>query len=60
MLVVVTGWLVLDETVSGPACWGSLLVVAGSWLLNFEHAQRLNLRTLTAPLQAIVANPARV
>ena len=57
VLVVVTGWLVLDETVSGPGLLGILLVVAGSWLLNFEQAQRLGLRTLTAPLKAIVANP---
>ena len=57
VLVVVTGWLVLDETVSGPGLLGILLVVSGSWLLNFEQAQRLGLRTLTAPLKAIVANP---
>ena len=57
VLVVVTGWLVLDETVSDNGLLGILLVVAGSWLLNFEHAQRLNLRTLTAPLKAIVVNP---
>lgn len=57
VLVVLTGWLVLDETVSGPGLLGILLVVAGSWLLNFEHGGRLTLRAMIAPLQAIVVNP---
>lgn len=57
VLVVVTGWLVLDETVSGRGFLGVLLVVGGSWLLNFERVDRLSLRTLTAPFRAIVVNP---
>lgn len=57
VLVVLTGWLVLDETVSGRGLLGIVLVVIGSWLLNFEHAERLTLRTLFAPLRAIVVNP---
>lgn len=57
VLVVITGWLVLHETVSGSGLFGILLVVAGSWLLNFEHADRLSWRRLTAPLKAIVVNP---
>lgn len=57
VLVVVTGWLVLDETVSGRGFLGVLLVVGGSWLLNFESADRLSLRALTAPFRAIAINP---
>ena len=56
VLVVVTGWLVLDEAVSGHGLFGILLVVAGSWLLNFEHTERVTARTLVAPLRAIVVN----
>ena len=56
VLVVVTGWLVLGETVSGHGLLGILLVVTGSWLLNFEHTDRLTLRTLIAPLRAIIVN----
>jgi len=57
VLVVVTGWLVLDETVSGHGLFGILLVVAGSWLLNFEQTAQLTLRRLLAPLKAVVVNP---
>lgn len=57
VLVVGTGWLVLGEKVSGPGLFGILLVVAGSWLLNFEPTARLTPRTLLAPLKAIVVNP---
>jgi drug/metabolite transporter (DMT)-like permease len=57
VLVVVTGWVVLGETVSTAGLGGILLVVAGSWLLNFEQAERLGWQTLLAPLKAIVVNP---
>ena len=57
VLVVATGWLVLGEKINGPGLFGILLVVAGSWLLNFEHTARLTLRTLLAPINAIVVNP---
>jgi drug/metabolite transporter (DMT)-like permease len=57
VLVVVTGWLVLDETVSGRGLLGILLVVAGSWLLNFEQVDRLTPGTLLAPFRAILVNP---
>jgi drug/metabolite transporter (DMT)-like permease len=57
VLVVLTGWLVLGESVSGQGLLGVLLVVIGSWLLNFEHTDRLTLRTLLAPLRAILVNP---
>lgn len=57
VLVVVTGWVVLGEMVSGHGLLGILLVVTGSWLLNFEQADRLTLRKMLAPLRAIVVNP---
>ncbi|MCB1789155.1 MAG: EamA family transporter [Gammaproteobacteria bacterium] len=57
VLVVVTGWLVLDETVSGPGLVGILLVVGGSWLLNFEQSGTMTWRQLLTPLKAIVVNP---
>ncbi len=56
VLVVITGWIVLGETVSGIGLLGILLVVAGSWLLNFEQAGRLTPATALAPLRAIVVN----
>ena len=57
VLVVATGWVVLGERVDGNGLLGILLVVAGSWLLNFEQSDRLRLSTLLAPLRAIVVNP---
>ncbi len=57
VLVVLTGWLILGEKVSNGGLFGILLVVAGSWLLNFEHTDKLTPRTLFAPLRAIVINP---
>lgn len=57
VLVVITGWLILDEHVSHGGLFGILLVVGGSWLLNFEHTDRLTPRALLAPLRAIVINP---
>lgn len=57
VLVVLTGWIVLDETVSPRGLFGILLVVAGSWLLNFEQVDRLTPRTLLAPFRAILVNP---
>lgn len=56
VLVVITGWIVLGETVSGIGLLGILLVVAGSWLLNFEQSSRLTPAALLAPLRAIVVN----
>ena len=57
VLVVVSGWVVLGETVSPVGLSGILLVVAGSWLLNFEHRERLGLATVVGPLKAIFINP---
>lgn len=57
VLVVLSGWLILGETVSIAGLFGILLVVAGSWLLNFEHRKRLSPATLIHPLKAIIVNP---
>ena len=57
VLVVVTGWVVLGETVSGFGILGILLVMTGSWLLNFEQTGRLTFRKLVAPLKAILTSP---
>jgi drug/metabolite transporter (DMT)-like permease len=56
VLVVATGWIVLGETVNPHGLFGILLVVAGSWLLNFEAGGRLGARTLLLPLRAIIDN----
>ncbi len=57
VLVIATGWVVLGETASAQGILGILLVVLGSWLLNFEWTDQLTARTLLAPLRAIVVNP---
>jgi uncharacterized membrane protein len=56
VLVIVTGWLVLGESVSSAGLFGILLVVIGSWLLNFEHKDRLTPATVLAPFKAILDN----
>lgn len=57
VFVILTGWLVLDEHVSGAGAAGIGLVVAGSWLLNLESVPRLTAASLLAPLRAIAGNP---
>jgi drug/metabolite transporter (DMT)-like permease len=57
VFVVLTGWVVLGETVDAGGLLGVLLVVAGSWLLNLEHARIGNWRTWLSPLQAIFYEP---
>ena len=47
------GLLVLGETVSPPALGGMLLVAAGAWWLNLEHALAGERLDLLAPLRAI-------
>jgi len=56
VLVVLSGWLVLDETVSPAGLAGIALVVTGSWLLNFEQTACLTPGAVLAPLRAIVVN----
>jgi drug/metabolite transporter (DMT)-like permease len=54
VLVVVTGWLLLGEQVTGAGLAGVLLVVAGSWQLNAEQARWGDWHTWSAPWLAIV------
>lgn len=57
VFIVLSGFLLLDETVSSRGMAGIALVVLGSWLLNFETVGRLSWRTLLAPFRAIANNP---
>jgi len=57
VLVVLSGWLVLGETVSKPGMLGILLIVAGSWLLNCQPLDRPAPSTLSVQLKTIVAAP---
>jgi drug/metabolite transporter (DMT)-like permease len=57
VFIVASGYLVLGETVSPRGLTGIGLVVAGSWLLNFETVGRLSGRGLLAPFRAILRNP---
>ena len=54
VLVTVSGYLLLGETVSAQGFLGILLVVVGAYVLNLEHARWLAPRTWIAPLAAIV------
>ncbi len=57
VFIILTGYFILGEMVSLRGLFGIALVVAGSWLLNFEGVERLRLRTLLAPFAAILRNP---
>ena len=50
-----TGYLLLDETVSWRGFSGILLVVIGAWLLNLKSAQRGIRRKVLAPFRAITS-----
>lgn len=50
---VVTGYIILGETVSFRGFTGILLVVAGAYFLNVDHAGSISLRSWSAPLGAI-------
>ncbi len=54
VFVVLTGALLLGEHVSVKGFGGILLVVAGAWLLNIEHATRGDWRSWWRPLRAIL------
>ena len=57
VFIMVTGWLILGERVDGPGLAGVLLVMAGGWLLNVEHARPGDWLTWFAPLKAILYEP---
>jgi len=53
VLTVMTGWVLLGESVSGPGLLGILLVAAGTWGLNLEHAG-WHPRTWLSPFRAML------
>ncbi len=57
VFILVTGWLILGETVDTDGLAGVLLVVAGGWLLNVEHARPDDWRTWFIPMKAIFYEP---
>lgn len=57
VFVILTGYLLLGERVHRSGALGILLVVAGAWLLNQEHARFKDWRTWGAPLTAILDEP---
>jgi drug/metabolite transporter (DMT)-like permease len=52
---IVTAKLLLGESVSSSGFGGILLVVAGAWLLNLEHARNHGRFNVLAPFRAIVS-----
>lgn len=55
--VIVIAWVILGEQVSPCGAAGILLVVAGAWLLNSEHARAGDWRSWAAPFKAILWEP---
>jgi drug/metabolite transporter (DMT)-like permease len=50
---ILTGYLLLGETVTLPGFAGIMLVVSGAWLLNLDHARTENGINLLAPFRAV-------
>lgn len=57
VFVILTGFVLLGERVDTKGVLGILLVVAGAWLLNQEHARLRDWRSWGAPLAAILYEP---
>ncbi len=57
VFVILTGYLLLGETIGPDGVAGILLVVAGAWLLNHEYASLQLWRSWGAPLTAIIHEP---
>jgi drug/metabolite transporter (DMT)-like permease len=57
VFVVLTGQLLLGERIDPDGFAGILLVVAGAWLLNQEHARLGDWKSWGAPLVAILHEP---
>ena len=57
VLVILTGWLLLGETLSVQGVFGVILVAAGGWLLNAGEAQGGDWRTWLRPFAAILYEP---
>jgi drug/metabolite transporter (DMT)-like permease len=54
VFVILTGYLLLGESIDLKGALGILLVVAGAWLLNQERARLRDWRSWGAPLAAIL------
>lgn len=53
VFIILTGWLILGETITNPGIAGIILIVIGSYFLNISH-----IRTgLLAPFKAIIREP---
>ena len=57
VLVTLTGYAVLGESVSALGVLGVVLVVAGAWLLNLDHALRGGPGAWLAPFRAVLHEP---
>ncbi|MEN8179081.1 MAG: DMT family transporter, partial [Pseudomonadota bacterium] len=57
VFVIVTGFLLLGESLSAQGLLGILLVVAGAWLLNFRQASWKVWRSWLQPLLHIFRHP---
>jgi drug/metabolite transporter (DMT)-like permease len=57
LFAVLTGWLILGESISLAGLGGILLIVAGAWLLNLHHLERLSWRNCLVPFLAISRHP---
>ncbi len=57
VFVIVTGFLLLGESLSAQGLLGILLVVTGAWLLNFRQATLHAWRSWMLPLQHIYRHP---
>jgi drug/metabolite transporter (DMT)-like permease len=57
VFVIGVAWLILGERVSARGAAGVLLVVAGAWLLNSDHARASDWRSWATPFAAILDEP---
>jgi drug/metabolite transporter (DMT)-like permease len=55
--VILIAFVLLGERISAGGAAGVLLVVAGAWLLNVQHARLADWRSWTRPLLAILWEP---
>jgi drug/metabolite transporter (DMT)-like permease len=60
VMVVVTGYLLLEETVTLRGFSGILLVVAGTWLLNRNRPRQFERGFWWEPLRTLISNPGSV
>jgi len=53
IFIILTGWLILGETISWPGLAGIALIVSGAYCLNFSRISR----GLLAPFKSILTEP---